>query len=120
MVAPDEIQNSGMCSTSGSTHVSINGCLASSLVDSSKDHRCRRWRGRRQCVEAKDYVETLRGSTSDANELKKGEETNDTEVSAILTDTKMVWFLNMDLNMPMLSMFHKFLFCKILWQSLVC
>lgn len=87
MVAPEENQNSGICSTSGSTHVSVNGCLASSLVDSSKDRRCRRWRGRRPSIEAKDYVQTLRDSSSDCSEPKKGAEANDAEVSA---DTKMV------------------------------
>jgi len=101
MVAPEENHNSGMCSTSGSTHISINGCLSSSLVDSSKDRGCRRWRGRRQSIEAKDYVKTFRGSSSDDSEPKRGVEANDTEVSAILTDTKMVLHLNIDLYMPM-------------------
>lgn len=91
MAAPEEIQNSGMCSTSGSTHLSVNGGrLASTLVAFNKeDRRCRRWRGRRQSIEAKDYVEALRGSSSDCREPMKGAEASDTDGSPILTDTKM-------------------------------
>ena len=100
MVAPEEIQNSGMCSTSGSNHLSVNGGrLASALVACSKEHRrCRRWRGRRQSIEAKDHVQALWGS-SDSREPKKGAEASDTDGSAILTDTKMVFYLiNADLD----------------------
>lgn len=118
MVAPEENPNSGMCSTSGSTHISVNGRLASSLADSSNDRRCRRWRGRRQSIEAKDYVEALRGSSSDCSEPKKGAEANDTEGSAILTDTKMVLYLfYLDLNVPYVKRVS-YLFCTIFWQLL--
>lgn len=89
MVAPEENQHSGICSTSGSTHV--NDCLASSVVDSSKDRRRRRWKGRRPPLQAKDYVESLRGSSSDCSGTNKGADTNDTEASA---DTKMVLYPN--------------------------
>lgn len=95
MAAPEEIQNSGLCSTSGSTHLSVNGGrLASTFVACSKeDRRCRRWRGRRKSTEAKDYVEALCGSSSDCREPKKSAEASDTDGSAILTDTKMVFYL---------------------------
>lgn len=121
MVAREENHNSGMCSTSGSTHVNVNGRLASSLVDSSKDQRSRRWRGRRPSVEAKDYVEALRGSSSGCSKRRKGAEANDAEGSAILTDTKMVLHLiDIDLHVAFVHCVHAFVFCIVLWPLLKC
>ena len=108
-----------MCSTSGSTHLSVNGGrLASTPVAFNKeDRRCRRWRGRRQSIEAKDYVEALRGSSSDCREPMKGAEASDTDGSPILTDTKMVVYLiNIDLDVHYVK-YLSYLCCGILWQS---
>lgn len=116
--APEEIQNSGMCSSSGSTHLSVNGGRSASALGacSKEDRRCRKWRGRRQSVEAKDYVEALWGS-SDCREPKNAGEASDMDGSAILTDTKMVFYLsNIDLDVLYAKYIHTYICCGMLWN----
>nr|XP_024373806.1 uncharacterized protein LOC112281474 isoform X3 [Physcomitrium patens] len=91
MTAPEEIRDSGICSTSGSTHLGVNGCRSAYLLSegSKVDCRRRRWQGRKQFMAVREYAEGLWNSSSDLNNLKNGLEASDTSRCAFLTDTKM-------------------------------
>lgn len=93
MTAPEEIRDSGICSTSGSTHLGVNGCRSAYLLSegSKVDCRRRRWQGRKQFMAVREYAEGLWNSSSDLNNLKNGLEASDTSRCAFLTDTKMVF-----------------------------
>lgn len=95
--AVEEGRNSGMCSTSGSSHLGTNGVhLSGQLLRVDKDTRTRRrWRGRKQPVFAGEYVETLWAPFSEISKSQHDIDpqpaaANEVEGSAMIIDAQNV------------------------------
>ena len=95
--AVEEGRNSGMCSTSGSSHLGTNGVhLSGQLIRVGKDNGTRRrWRGRRQPDFAGEYVEALWAPVSEISKSQheidsQPAASNEVEGSAMIIDAQNV------------------------------